>query len=134
MKTLVLSFFTSLISILAIDVVWLFTMAKRFYAHHLGSIMSETPNLLPAGIFYLIYALGLSVFIILPALQNNTGFLRVFLLGAFFGLIAYATYDLSNQATLKNWPLIVTLVDLLWGSLLTASVSVITVFIVKYFS
>ncbi len=134
MKTLLLSFFSSLISLLIIDVVWLLTMAKRFYAHHLGSIMSESPNLLPAGVFYLLYALGLSIFIVLPALQNNSSFLRVFLLGALFGLIAYATYDLSNQATLKNWPLIVTIVDLLWGSLLTASVSVITVFIVKYFS
>lgn len=134
MKTLIFSFFSSLLVLLIIDIIWLNIMAKRFYAHRLGSIITKIPNFLPAGFFYIIYAIGLSIFVVLPAFNGYYSLTKVFFLGSLFGLVAYATYDLSNQATLKKWPLVVTLVDLVWGSFLTGLVSVITTYLVKYFS
>jgi uncharacterized membrane protein len=134
MKSIIISFFSSLLSLLVIDVVWLGIMAKRFYASHLGSLMSSSPKFLPAGIFYLLYALGLTIFVITPAIQGGHSLIKTFFLGTLFGLVAYATYDLSNQATLKDWPVIVTLVDLLWGALLTGTVSLIVVYLTKNFS
>lgn len=134
MKTVLIAFFTSFISMLIIDGVWLTTMTKRFYSPLLSHLMAKTPQLLPAIIFYFIYIAGLVIFIILPAMQNKTALLTVFFLGAFLGLIAYGTYDLTNQATLKDWPVIVTIVDLIWGSLLTGVVSVISVYLTRLFS
>lgn len=131
---IVISFFSALLSLLVIDGVWLTLMGKSFYAVKLGEMMSKNFQLLPAGIFYLIYAFGLSMLVIIPAIQGHSSLLKVFLFGALLGFVAYATYDLTNQATLKNWPLIVTIVDLAWGTLLTGTVSVITVLITKYFS
>ncbi|MCX6735162.1 MAG: DUF2177 family protein [Candidatus Peregrinibacteria bacterium] len=131
---IVISFFSALVSLLVIDGVWLTLMGKSFYAVKLGEMMSKNFQLLPAGIFYLIYAFGLTMLVIIPAIQGHFSLLKVFLFGALLGLVAYSAYDLSNQATLKNWPLIVTIVDLIWGSLLTGTVSVITVLITKYFS
>jgi len=131
MKTIIISYFSSLVSLLFLDGIWLSTMAKRFYAVRLSELMAGSFKLLPAIIFYLLYALGVTIFVVLPALQNNYSFFKVFLLGAFLGLIAYAAYDLTNQATLKNWPLVVTVVDLLWGSLLAGLASLITFFIMR---
>lgn len=131
---IVISFFSALVSLLVIDGVWLTLMGKSFYAVKLGEMMSKNFQLLPAGIFYLIYAFGLSMLVIIPAIQGHFSLLKVFLFGALLGFVAYSAYDLSNQATLKNWPLIVTIVDLIWGALLTGTVSVITVLITKYFS
>lgn len=131
---IVISFFSALVSLLVIDGVWLTLMGKSFYAVKLGEMMSKNFQLLPAGIFYLIYAFGLSILVIIPAIQGHFSLLKVFLFGALLGFVAYSAYDLSNQATLKNWPLIVTIVDLIWGALLTGTVSVITVLITKYFS
>lgn len=113
---------------LAIDLVWLSFVAKNFYAKHLGNLMAKNPNLVAAFIFYLIFIAGLIVFVITPALDKKT-WTQVLLAGAFFGLVTYATYDLTNLATIKNWPLIITLVDLMWGMVLSASVSIITYFI-----
>jgi len=116
---------------LIIDGVWLMLMAKSFYGKYLGHLMADTPHLPPAAIFYIIYILGLTVLIIEPALSGNSSYLKIFLFGALFGLVAYSTYDLTNQATLKDWPLIVTVVDLVWGTLLTGTVAVVTTIIVK---
>jgi uncharacterized membrane protein len=134
MTSFLAAFLSSLISMLAIDGVWLTIMAKRFYAARLGEIMSQTPSLLPAGIFYLIYTFGLTVLVVLPAAANNTSLLKTYFLGALFGLAAYATYDLTNQATLKDWPFIITLVDLAWGAFLTGTVSVVSILVTKYFA
>ncbi|MFA7702713.1 MAG: DUF2177 family protein, partial [Patescibacteria group bacterium] len=79
-------------------------------------------------IFYLIFIVGLVLFVITPAIDKNS-WQHALLLGALFGLTTYATYDLTNLATLKDWPMIITFVDLLWGMTLAASVSVITYFI-----
>ena len=107
---------------LAIDGLWLTVIAKDFYAKHLGFLMTKTPNLWAALSFYLIYVVALIVFVISPALQKDSLWSAI-LLGALFGLCAYATYDLTNLATIKNWPLLITVIDLIWGTFLSASVA-----------
>ena len=103
---------------------WLAVIARGFYRKHLGFLLADQPNWWAAVAFYLLFVSGMVVFAIVPALQ--TGSLRkALILGGFFGLITYATYDLTNHATVKNWPWIVTLVDLCWGLALSASVSCI---------
>jgi len=113
---------------LGIDMIWLSLVAKGFYSKQIGFLMKTNINWAAAIIFYLLFIVGLVLFVITPALDKNS-WLQALLLGALFGLITYATYDLTNLATLKDWPLLVTFVDLLWGTVLAASVSIITYFI-----
>jgi len=113
----------------AIDMVWLVLIARNFYKNQIGFLMKPEINWTPAILFYLLFLVGLVVFVISPALEKKE-WTRALWSGALFGLITYATYDLTNLATLKDWPLAVVIVDMLWGSLLAASVSVITYFIV----
>jgi uncharacterized membrane protein len=117
---------------LAIDMVWLTLVAKNFYAKQIGFLMAKNPNLFAALIFYLIFIAGLIIFVITPALDKKM-WTQALLTGAFFGLVTYATYDLTNLATIKDWPLIITIVDLIWGMVLSATVSVITFFIALKF-
>ena len=117
---------------LAIDAVWLSLIAKNFYAKYIGYLMAKNPNLAAAFIFYLIFIAGLVFFVISPALDKKM-WTHALLVGAFFGLVTYATYDLTNLATIKDWPLVVTIADLIWGMVLSAAVSVITYFLAKYF-
>lgn len=112
----------------AIDMVWLGLIARNFYKNQIGSLMKPDVNWIAAILFYLLFLVGLVVFVISPALEKKE-WMHALCSGALFGLITYATYDLTNLATLKNWPLTVVIVDMLWGSLLAASVSVITYFI-----
>lgn len=112
----------------AIDMLWLGLVAKKFYSNQIGFIMKSNINWTAAIIFYLIFIAGLVVFVISPALEKES-WLHAVLLGALFGFITYATYDLTNLATLKDWPMLVTVVDLVWGTILAASVSTITYFI-----
>jgi uncharacterized membrane protein len=112
----------TLLVFLAIDMVWLGLVARTFYRTHLGFLMAPNPNWLAAGAFYLLFVVGLLVFAVVPGLEGDS--LRNTLLrAALFGLIAYATYDLTNLATVKGWPLLVTVVDMLWGTALSAAVS-----------
>lgn len=117
---------------LGIDMAWLTLIAKNFYAKHLGYLMAKNPNLFAALIFYLLFIVGLIIFVITPALDKKI-WTHALLAGAFFGLVTYATYDLTNLATIKDWPLVITIVDLIWGMVLSASVSVITYFIALKF-
>jgi uncharacterized membrane protein len=105
-----------------IDMIWLGLVAKNFYRQHLGGMLSPKVNWTAAILFYLLFVAGLLLFVISPALGQG-GTLQALWRGAFFGLIAYATYDLTNLATLKNWPLLVTVVDLAWGAVLGGAVS-----------
>jgi uncharacterized membrane protein len=114
----------------AIDMVWLGVVARQFYAQQIGSLMKSDINWLAAIIFYLLFVVGLIVFVIAPAIEKKS-WLDALLLGAFFGFIAYSAYDLTNLATLKSWPLLVTIVDLVWGTTLGAVVSTLTYFIYK---
>jgi uncharacterized membrane protein len=107
---------------LAIDMVWLGLVARSFYRKQIGFLLSPNPNWVAAIVFYLLFVAGLLAFAILPGLQAGS-LSRALLLGAFFGLVTYATYDLTNLATLKNWPLLVTGVDMLWGTVLATLVT-----------
>lgn len=118
-------FFIALPVFFVIDMVWLALVAKKFYSQHLGYIMRPDVGWAAAVIFYLLFIAGLVTFVISPAVEKQS-WLHALLFGAFFGLITYSTYDLTNLATLKDWPLIVTVVDLIWGMVLSASISVIT--------
>lgn len=111
-----------------IDMIWLGFLAKDFYRTQIGALLKPNVNWTAAVIFYFIFIAGLVVFVITPALEKNSWTHAVFL-GALFGLVCYATYDLTNLAVAKDWPLLVTIVDLAWGAVLAASVSVITYFI-----
>jgi len=114
----------------AIDMVWLGLIAKNFYASQLGLLMTSNINWLAAVLFYLLFIAGLVHFVITPAFAQAS-WSQALVFGAFFGLVTYATYDLTNLATLKNWPLAMTIVDLLWGATLAASVSIITYFVAR---
>ena len=112
----------------AIDMVWLAVVAKNFYQQQIGFLMKPDINWMAAIIFYLLFITGLIIFVITPAMVKQS-WVHALLFGALFGLVSYATYDLTNLATVKDWPYLVTVVDLIWGSVLAASVSVITFFI-----
>ena len=113
-----------------IDFVWLSVVANKFYKSQIGTLLLEKPNMLAAVAFYIIYVVGIVVFVLTPALEKNSwqyaaGY------GALFGLIAYATYDLTNLATLKGWTLKLVVVDLLWGAALTGGVAVISYWVIR---
>lgn len=112
----------------AIDMFWLGLVAKNFYRAQIGSLMKVDINWWAAISFYLIFIFGLVSFVIQPSVEKNSP-MNALLYGAFFGGITYATYDLTNLATLKDWPVLVTIVDLSWGMVLGALVSVLTYFI-----
>ncbi len=109
----------------AIDMLWLGLVAKGFYAKQIGPLMKPDINWTAAIVFYLIFIAGLVVFVITPAVLKNS-WTHAVMMGAFFGFVCYATYDLTNLAVAKDWPLLVTIIDLIWGAVLAASVSVIT--------
>jgi uncharacterized membrane protein len=111
-----------------LDMVWLGVAAKNFYKKQIGFLMTPKVNWAAAILFYLLFLAGLVVFVIAPAIEKDS-WVRALILGALFGLITYTTYDLTNLATLKDWPLALTVVDLIWGTVLAGSVSVGTYFI-----
>jgi len=111
-----------------IDMVWLVLVAKKFYQEQIGFLMKPEINWFAAIIFYLLFIAGLVIFVISPAVEKHS-WVHAILFGALFGLITYATYDLTNLATMKDWPILVTAVDLIWGTVLAASISGITYFI-----
>ncbi|WP_018388292.1 DUF2177 family protein [Ancylobacter sp. FA202] len=104
---------------LALDALWLGFMASRVYRPLIGDLMAEQPNWPPAVLFYLLYVTGVVVFAVQPALASGR-WTTALMLGAFLGLIAYGTYDLTNHATLRNWPAAMTAIDLAWGTFATA--------------
>ena len=115
----------------AIDLLWLGVIAKSFYKDQIGFLMAEQIRWGAALLFYVLYLIGLVFFVISPALkvgQWNIALLH----GALFGLICYATYDLTNLATLKDWPVAIVVCDLIWGTFVSAATSVITYWIAVY--
>jgi uncharacterized membrane protein len=117
-------YFITLSAFLAIDAVWLALVARTFYRKYLDWLMAANPNWIAALAFYLLFVVGVLVLVVVPGVED--GSLRTTLLkGALFGLIAYGTYDLTNLATIKNWPLTITAVDMVWGTALSVAVSYI---------
>ncbi len=113
---------------LLIDMLWLGVIAKNFYYRQIGSLIKKRVNWSAAIIFYGLFVFGLVFFVIVPAVESISWVVALFR-GSLFGLITYATYDLTNLSTLNNWPLKLTIVDILWGVVLASLVSIITYFI-----
>lgn len=131
MSNFIYAYLASLGAMAVIDALWLGLIAPAFYKKHIGFIMADKPNWIAAVAFYLIFILGVTVFVVYPGWRDGHSLLKIGLMGALLGLVAYATYDLTNHATLKNWPAIVTVVDIIWGTVLTAGVSVLAVVTLK---
>ena len=124
-------YFATLIAFLAIDIVWLGLIARTVYQKYLGFLLTPTINWIAAVLFYLLFILGILVFVVVPGLENNS--LKVTLLrAALFGLITYATYDLTNLATVKNWPVLITVMDMAWGTVLSVVVSYVGFMVGKW--
>jgi uncharacterized membrane protein len=124
-------YFATLVAFFLIDMVWLGLVARTFYRKQLGFLLAPTTNWIAALIFYLLFILGILVFVIMPGLQDHS--LKTTLLrAALFGLVTYATYDLTNLATVKNWPLLITVVDLAWGTVLSMAVSYVGFMVGKF--
>ena len=110
---------------LVLDAIWLGVISKRMYREKLGHLMSDKPNLLVAVLFYLFFIFGLVFFVIKPSI-DAANITYAILAGLLFGAVTYGTYDLTNLATMKRWPVVVTIVDILWGSVLCGVVSLLT--------
>lgn len=115
---------------LVLDALWLGLVAPRFYQSQIGFLMAKRPKWAAAGIFYLLYVVGLVVLVISPGVRQNSLGWAVWR-GALFGLVCYATYDLTNLATVEGWPLLVTVVDLVWGTALSTATTVLSVWLIK---
>ena len=126
------SYLITVVVFFAFDLTWLGLIAKKMYAEKLGYIMASQVNWLPAILFYLLFVVGLLLMVIFPAIEKKS-WTHALLYGLLFGLVTYATYDLTNLATLKNWPLSITIIDLIWGSFLSAATSVISFFAIQKF-
>ena len=116
---LLATYLSTTAALVVIDLVWLGVIAKPMYQAGIGHLMADKPNLIAAFFFYALFPIGLMIFAILPESDTATWQHTAFL-AALFGFFAYATYDLTNLATLKNYPLQLALVDMLWGSLVSA--------------
>jgi uncharacterized membrane protein len=121
MKTLLVYLITVPIFFI-IDLVWLGVVARGFYQKHLGYLMRPQVNWAAAILFYLLFIIGIVLFAVRPALELQSP-VRALVYGALFGFFAYATYDLTNLATVRDWPVIVTAIDLIWGTVLCGSVA-----------
>jgi uncharacterized membrane protein len=119
---------TAAILFLAIDMVWLLWLGRGFYTAEIGALLRQPPNLSAAGLFYILYVTGLMVMVIWPAFQAQSA-AQALLYGAILGLIAYGTYDLTNLAVMKGFTTKIAVIDMIWGTVLTASVSFFTVLI-----
>ena len=133
MKSYLIAHGAAIVAFLIIDGLWLGLVAKNFYANNLGDLLRKDFLLLPGVIFYLMITAGLVFLAVRPA-EPDLPLLNVALYGAVVGLLAYGTYDLTNLATLRGWPPIVTVVDMTWGAVLSASVSVSSAVCVRFLS
>ena len=119
---LIISYLLTAIVFFAIDLVWLGVVAKGLYSKYLGNLLSDQVNWTAAIIFYLLFIVGIFIFAILPAV-DKASLSKAIVMGALFGFFTYATYDLTNLATLKGGPLTIVFIDITWGAVLTATVS-----------
>jgi uncharacterized membrane protein len=130
---LFISYVLTFIVFFIIDMAWLGFIAKDLYKKYLGDLLSEQVNWVAAIVFYVLFIVGVFIFAIMPSVEKNS-LTSAVTLGALFGFFTYATYDLTNLATLKNWPQTIVVIDIVWGSVLTAIVSTAGFFIVNYFN
>ena len=128
-----LAYFTvTFVVFMGIDLVWLGFVAKNIYSKYLGYLMAPNVNWLAALVFYVIFIIGVLYFVIAPSLVDRD-FTQLVIRAMLFGFITYATYDLTNLATVRDWPITITIIDLIWGTSLSTSVSVISYLIITNF-
>lgn len=126
-------YLATLVVFFAVDIIWLGLVARTFYRKQLDFLLAPNTNWIAAIAFYLLFILGILVFVVVPGLEDDS--LKTTLLrAALFGLITYATYDLTNLATVKDWPVLVTVVDLVWGIVLSVTVSLVSFGVGKWLS
>ncbi len=130
MLTYIRDYAITFVAFFLVDLVWLAFIARKLYQSNIGHLMATNVNWVAAILFYLLFIAGLLFFVIHPAIAENS-IKQAFIIGAFFGFITYATYDLTNLATLKDWPVFITVVDLIWGSTLCALTSGLSYFVIQ---
>jgi len=123
-------YFSTLVVCVAVDFIWLSTTTTRLYGPVMGDMLAAEPRLPAAIAFYLLYALGVTIFVGAPALKSGK-WSNAALYGALFALFCYMTYDLTNQATLRNWSIVLTLSDIAWGMFLTALSATVALFVTR---
>ena len=127
---LILTYILTTLVFFAIDLAWLGIVAKNLYQKYLGHLLGEV-NWIAAFVFYFIFITGIFIFAIMPALERNS-WTYALLYGSLFGFFTYATYDLTNLATLKDWPIAIVFIDIVWGMVLTGAVATAGYFIGKW--
>lgn len=125
MNHLITSYIASIVIMGALDALWFLLTLNKLYRPRLGHLLSESPTIWAGVLFYLLYALGICVFVIWPALKNSASLGHTFLMGALFGTVAYGTFDLTCQALFKDWPPLITFIDIFWGALITGLVGMV---------
>lgn len=130
MKSLLLGYLAALGTLAILDALWLGVVSREFYKARLGQLLLDQPLWWAAILFYLIHAAGVAVFAVPPAVAAGT-WTAAALYGALFGFCVYAAYDLTNLATLRGWPMAVSLVDLAWGAAVTAAATVVAFLVVR---
>lgn len=130
MPQFLILFATALPIAFVIDLLWIGVVANRFYRESLGDLFAPNINWVAAIIFYIIFIAALTFFAIVPAIEAGNVW-RAVMLGAFLGLTAYATYDLTNLAVIRNWPVLMSVVDMIWGTVMSASIAGITYLVAK---
>lgn len=131
MKQHIFSYIGIITSIIVLDVFWLFFTFDKIYQRYLSHVFAPKPLWWAAALFYLLYAFGLYFVVVRPMANQSVS--MIFVTGMIFGLVTYGTYDLTNQATIKDWPIIITIVDLAWGSLLAGISSLIGALVMRKF-
>ncbi len=124
-----LAYLATLIPLTILDALWILVLAKKFYAEQMGFLFSKSINLTPVAFFYPIYAFGVLLLAVLPAV-SSASWMEALWRGALLGLVVYGAYDLTNHATIAGWPLTMTIVDMAWGMTVTALTSIVAYFII----
>lgn len=132
MEIIIISVLTALATALVLDGIWLKVWEERFYGEHIARLILKDPSIVSAGVFYLIYALGITMFVVDPGFQQGTSLINIFLFGALFGLIAYLMYNVTNDVDFKEQPVFHTFMDSLWGAFLGGATSVVAYTVVQY--
>ncbi|PWJ91263.1 DUF2177 family protein [Oceanotoga sp. DSM 15011] len=133
MWNIIRNYVISFIVFFIIDILWLGLIAKNIYNKYLGYIIKDNFNWIAAIIFYIIFIIGIQFFVLNPAIEKQS-VLYAFLVGGIFGFITYSTYDLTNLATIKQWPMSITIIDIIWGSILSSLTSGISYLIINFFN
>ena len=131
MRTTIVAYVSGLVVMVALDLCWLGLTARRLYKPGIGHLMADKPLLLPGVLFYLLFIAGLTYLVTVRSLRRGAGYAAV--RGAVLGLTAYATYDLTAQAVLRDWPVSITVIDIVWGTVLTTITAAAATFLAGKF-